>query len=100
MNTTPLTEQRVQEIAVAFKKLHELSQSKIVTGPPQDAERAALTNFLRDAAVAHLPEFIGCWQAVRREYEPLVNAVAIFLNRVSTFSGQQQPAPQAEKSPR
>lgn len=96
MNQNPLTKQKVSELAGAFARLQELSQSTIST-PTSEAEKKGLTEFVGQILFEHAPEFIGCWFTVRQEYEPLLNIFAVAGRRIAGINAQINSQQSAEQ---
>lgn len=77
----PLTSEEFEKIAGALHRLNEIKTSTIID-PKYAAEAEGLIEFLADQFISHGPEFLGCWMAVKHEYEPLINLVAGVQHRV------------------
>jgi hypothetical protein len=92
METTrniPLNQDEATKIAGAFARLHEL-KSAVIKTDTANAEQKGLQEYLAAAMVEHASEFIGCWFAVRNEYEPLIGLVARISQRVSGINETQR----------
>lgn len=59
----------------------ELRNTTIKTSA-NDAEMAGTVEYLSHALLEHANEFIGCWFAIRNEYEPLVGILSAVSERV------------------
>lgn len=77
---TPLNLQSVKAIADAYKTYTEISAKKIRT-PNDDSEQSGLLQFLQEQLVANASELLGCWIAVRTEYEPLIAGYSALQRR-------------------
>lgn len=78
----PLTPEEAQQLMQAIKRYSELQDQKIIT-PKAEAERAGLLQHLQTQLVVHSSEFLGCWIAVTREYQPLVMALRGIFSRAN-----------------
>lgn len=90
-----LSAQVAQQMRSSVIRLAQLNSTKIVT-KDSDAEKAALESFLRQQAYANISELLGCWFAVRNEYEPLIKAYATLLSRSTALldmNDRQQAKP-------
>jgi hypothetical protein len=81
MTHTPLTQDEATKIAGAYTRFMELRGQAIKT-PTADAELAGTVEYLSHALLEHASEFIGCWFAIRNEYEPLIGVLAQVSQRV------------------
>lgn len=95
-NTPLLSYKKAEELAGALSRLHELAETKITT-KESNAEAAGLKRFVADEAPKHLNEFLGCWFIIRREYEPLLNTLAIMAKRVQAIVSVKLPPPEEVK---
>jgi hypothetical protein len=86
---TELTADKAREIIGAIARLGELG-SNIIVDASTAAERQALKKWLGEALVEHSGELMGCWVAIRQEYEPLVNALAGVLPRALAITQKRQ----------
>lgn len=77
----PLTMSGVNQLGGALHRLHELRQQTVQT-PTLEAEVRGLIEFLSGSLIEHASELIGCWVAVKTEYEPALNLLATMSNRV------------------
>lgn len=77
----PLKSEEFEKIAGALHRLNEIKTSSIID-PKYQAEVEGLIAFLADQFISHGSEFLGCWMAVKHEYEPLINLVAGVQHRV------------------
>ena len=48
-----------------------------------EAELRGHTQFIEATASRHASELLGCWFAVRNEYEPLIRALGMLLKRTA-----------------
>jgi hypothetical protein len=77
-----LSPEVVQKLIMARARLAELGGDSPIINPRNEAEIAGLKKFLAETLTAHSDELIGCWVAVRQEYEPLVQTIERIANRV------------------
>lgn len=79
-----------QGIAIidAIKRLNQLQTAKIVT-KNDDAERAGLEKFISSSVLQHASVLLGCWYAVKTEYEPLIGAFAHLQARAAAVMGMR-----------
>ena len=77
----PLTPERANEIGRALQRFAEIGNTKIIN-PRDEAELNGLKKFFSDVMVAHGSEFMGCWMAIRTEYEPLVQVIERISTRI------------------
>lgn len=87
--TPRLTREDFDKIATAYGRLLDLKDKAIQT-PNHEAEVKGIVEFLSEEFLAHAPEFLGVWSAVREEYEPLLNHFAVALERIQAISAQRQ----------
>jgi len=86
-----LTPEKVQQLIAAVARLKEIGGSTIID-PRNEAEQVGLKKFIGETMAEHVSEFIGCWVAVRQEYEPLVQTLERIANRVfSVRQSNRQP---------
>lgn len=78
----PLTLQEVNQLGGALHRLYELKQQSVLT-PTLEAEVRGLIEFLSAGLIEHGSELIGCFIAVKTEYEPALNLLATISNRVN-----------------
>jgi len=96
MTQESLSQKEATELAGAFARLQELGGNKIIT-TESAAEKRALDKFLSEGMTRHANEFLGCWFAVRHEYEPLVGIVASIIRRATAINSpraQQTATPE------
>lgn len=104
---TGLTQEIVYNMAGALARLEQLKTEQpslqIVrpngepadpTALPSSEEATALIEFLAQNFLAHGPEWIGCWFAVKTELSPLIVALAPIMRRCAAL-----PAPSAPLAP-
>lgn len=84
----PLTPQQMTQISEAYTRFLELRQQTIVT-PTTSAELKGLSEFLAQSLIDHAGEFIGCWFAIRNEYEPIIGLITRVSQRVIGLNAQQ-----------
>jgi hypothetical protein len=77
-----LSRQRFNEIAGALARLAEINENTILS-PTVEAELKGVREFLTNAFVQHGSEFLGAWNTLKEEYQPLLRAFAIVTSRVS-----------------
>jgi hypothetical protein len=87
----PLRPEQTEQIVLGLKRYLELGQSSILESNAA-AERRGLEDFLKTSLLSHAGEFIGCWYAVRQEYEPLCVCIANLLQRVEAFRERHREA--------
>ena len=78
---TPLTPERASEIGRALDRYKQIGSSTIIN-PRDEAELTGLKNFFSTVMVEHGSEFMGCWMAIRTEYEPLVQVIERISSRI------------------
>jgi len=86
-----LTYKLAEELGGALDKLEELAQTKIKT-KESEAEERGLKAFVAETATHNLQELLGCWFTIRREYEPLLNVLAVMTKRVQGVLAIKLPA--------
>ena len=86
---TPLTPERASEIGRALDRYKQIGSSTIIN-PRDEAELTGLKNFFSTAMVEHGSEFMGCWMAVRTEYEPLVQVIERIASRIGSISANRK----------
>ena len=92
MNTETLTPETVQRLIEAQARLRELGGESTIINPRNEAEIVGLKKFIGETMSAYANEFIGCWVAVRQEYEPLIQTLERIGNRIfSVRSAQRLP---------
>lgn len=79
---TPLNLQSVKSIADAYKTYTELAAKKVRTAN-DDSEQSGLQQFLQEQLLANTSELLGCWIAVRTEYEPLIAGCSALVRRAA-----------------
>lgn len=83
-----ITANDIAQLTSAVKRLNELMTSAIVQ-KETEAEKAGLAQMIGNFMLDHAYEFIGCWNIVNREYNPLVRGVAALLGRADLFTQNQ-----------
>lgn len=101
-NPSPLTEAKANEIVRALQRFGELKGSdSLIINPRNEAEITGLKNFLASSMIEHGSEFMGCWVAVRSEYEPLIQVLERIGSRLTGIRNnrvqQQLAAQEAQK---
>lgn len=86
----PLHPGRAQQISVALARHRELTGGKLIVNPRDEAEIRGLEKFFQEVMVQHGSEFMGCWIAIRQEYEPMVQVAARFLERITAINARRQ----------
>lgn len=89
-NNETLTPELVQKVIEAQVRLRELGGHNTIIDPKSEAEILGLKKFLGDVFVQHGNEFIGCWVAIRQEYEPLIQTLERIFNRVGAINLARQ----------
>jgi hypothetical protein len=99
MNTeqTALTPEKAQSISAALQRYSELGSSRIID-PRNEAELTGLKNFFSNVLIEHGREFMGCWLAIRQEYEPLVQVIERIATRISAINRSRTSAQAAESN--
>lgn len=86
--------QRAQELMNAFARYNHLTaeKSSLVTPDSKrdEAEITGLRNFLHNTLLEYCGELMGCWLAVRQEYEPLCQVFAAITQRASSINVAHQ----------
>jgi hypothetical protein len=80
-----LTRQAFEQIAANYTRLIEL-RNATVHGVNREAEIRGLIQSLSEDFINHAPEFLGVWEVVRSEYEPLINNIVSVFRRVRAVS--------------
>lgn len=94
-----LTPQKIRNLIAAHQKLTSLLQQQVVT-KGSDEEKSGLANFIGNTMLEHAPEFIGCWNVVQGEYNPLVKGIAALLARANMLLAAHAQDAQAEATPK
>lgn len=94
----PLTKEEAAKLGGAFQRFTEL-RAKAVKTEAEVAELTGLSEYLAITLIDHAAEFIGCWFAVRDEYEPILGLLARVGQRVSGITAMQQAAYNAAQQP-
>lgn len=92
-----------KQIIDAINRLTQLSgtegDSKIITlDKNAEAEKAGLREFLKNQLFEHAGFLMGCWFAVKNEYEPLCNTMASILNRAHAIQALRAKADSAAEA--
>jgi hypothetical protein len=94
-----VTANDIANLTQAAKRLNDLMGSAIVQ-KESEAEKAGLAQMIGNFMLDHAFEFIGCWNIVNREYNPLVRGIAALLGRADLYTQNQlaasKPAKQEE----
>lgn len=83
-----LTDLKVQQLINSIARYRELSESKIIN-PHSEIEIAGLKNFFADLMLNHGSEFVGCWVAIRTEYEPMIQVAARAFERITAINAKR-----------
>jgi hypothetical protein len=94
-NNGPLTADEAMKLGGAYQRFSEL-RGLVVQTPTSEAELKGLTEYLATTLIDHASEFIGCWFAVRNEYEPILGLLARIGERVSGIHAQNAAKHQAQ----
>jgi hypothetical protein len=97
----PLDIEVGKQIIDAVNRLSQLdgTDGKIITLDKNlEAEKNGLREYVRNQLFEHAGHLLGCWFAVRNEYEPLCQAVSSLLNRAAGIDAQRK-ATQSALSP-
>jgi hypothetical protein len=102
----PLDMEAGKQIIDAISRLAQLTgngeaDSKIITlDKNAEAEKAGLREYIKNQMFEYSGHLMGCWFAVKNEYEPLCNAAASIINRAEGIRAQRKAADAAlaEKS--
>jgi hypothetical protein len=102
--TPRLTRQSFEQIAANYTRLIEL-RNATVHGVNREAEIRGLIQSLSEDFINHAPEFLGVWEVVRSEYEPLINNIVSVFRRVRAVSSlrdaiDQQQAQVPKEAPK
>jgi hypothetical protein len=84
------------DLVATLQKLRAIYTSKIETRE-SEAEKVGLTEHLATGLIRHADELLGCWFAVKEEYEPLTMGMAGLLRRASKINmaiSQQSMTPE------
>lgn len=84
----PLELEKGKQIIDSIDRLAQLQSMKDKT-PNDTAEANGLVEFLKNALFEHAASLMGCWYAVRTEYEPLCNAFAHIASRADSINRQK-----------
>lgn len=93
----PLTPEKAQQISAALARFKELGSTHIIN-PRNEAELTGLKNFFSTVMLEHGSELVGCWIAVRTEYEPLVQVVERIATRISAINRSRVKSQAAESN--
>jgi len=94
----PLDMEAGKQIIDAISRLAQLAgngeaDSKIITlDANANAEKAGLVEYIKNQLFEHAGHLMGCWFAVKNEYEPLCNSFASILNRAEGIRAQRKAA--------
>jgi hypothetical protein len=85
MKQEQMPPQKAHEIMNAFARYNHLTanSSAIITADSKrdEAEITGLRNFLHNTLLQYTGELMGCWLAVRQEWEPMCQSFAALLTR-------------------
>lgn len=87
-----------KQIIDAISRLTQLTgngdaDSKIITlDKNAEAEKAGLREYVKNQMFEHAGHLMGCWFAIKNEYEPLCNTFASILNRAEGIRAQRKAA--------
>jgi hypothetical protein len=94
----PLDMEAGKQIIDAISRLANLTggaeaDSKIITlDKNAEAEKAGLREYIKNQLLEHAGHLMGCWFAVKNEYEPLCNSFASIINRAEGIRAQRKAA--------
>lgn len=88
--TETLSPEIVQQLIQAQVRLAELGGASQIINPRNEAEIVGLKKFIGETMTQHSSEFIGCWVAIRQEYEPMIQLIERVTNRVFSIRQQQR----------
>jgi hypothetical protein len=74
-----------QSLSAAVIRYRELTKSAIIN-PRDEAEIVGLQKFLLESMINYGGNLIGCWVAVKQEYEPLLRSLALIGNRLKVMT--------------
>lgn len=87
-----LTQETAVEMSTAYATIIDITSRKIKQ-KDDDTNLNAAKDFLLTKLLAHTSELLGCYFAVRHEYEPLVGAFASLQRRAAAINRQFMQAP-------
>lgn len=90
-----ITPEKMQQVIIGLARLRELG-STIIIDPKNEAEVLGLKKFLGEFFLEHGNELVGCWIAVRQEYEPMIQTIERIANRIFTIRQQNRQSNEAE----
>jgi hypothetical protein len=103
MKQEQMPPQKAHEIMNAFARYNHLTANKsaLVTSDSKrdEAEVTGLRNFLHNSLLEYAGELMGCWLAVRQEYEPLCQVVASLMHRSKAIQEEHASARTAQQQP-
>jgi len=76
----PITANDIANLTQAAKRLTDLLDSPILT-KESDAEKAGLAQMIGNFMLDHAFEFIGAWNVLHFEYQPLIRGTAALFHR-------------------
>jgi hypothetical protein len=95
-----LSKGRAVELATCLRKLRATHEKSIID-PGNEAEKVALTEALATGLLTHADELLGCWFAVKDEYEPLTLGLAALLRRSGNINAaiaqRSTPSPKSNE---
>ena len=103
----PMTQQDFSILAGSLERYHNLRdiEPSTIVSPTSKAEEATrlaeiegLETFIATELLNRAPELLGCWQAIKNEYEPLVRSFIPVFRRVAlAVTRQEQQRAQQEQ---
>jgi len=95
----PITVNDIANLTQAAKRLADLLNSAILT-KESDAEKAGLAQMVGNFMLDHAFEFIGAWNVLHFEYQPLIRGTASLFHRGAelTMKNAEKPAQEEAKS--
>lgn len=95
----PMTEQDFRIITGSLERYHNLRdiEAPSLVTPTSKAEETTrlaeiegLETFIATELLNRAPELLGCWQAIKNEYEPIVRAFIPVFRRVALAVTRQE----------
>jgi hypothetical protein len=86
-----------KQVIESINRLQQLNQLNS-TDANSIAEAKGLEEYLKNQLFEHAGFLLGCWYAVRTEYEPLCNVFANITNRAAAINQQKQALQQVAQS--
>jgi hypothetical protein len=90
-----------RQLIDSVARLAQLSNSNngSSTDANSEAEKAGLREYIKNQLFEHAAYVLGCWFAVKSEYEPLCNAFASIANRAKSIQAQRAAASEQADAP-